>query len=385
MDYTDPILLTGDMIASLANPPTNNGNPGDADFGMNLSGVTALAGSDTLYRLDWFQNTNETDTELLNGQFWRLDVYDPASDPDGDPAVGNDGWTAVPGYEQLVPKSDLVNGLGSGDEYIVLEGPGGFLLYDLNGELPSSPTDLTYFEADTNGDPAKGDNDGELDFADAYGAICFCRGTSIDTPTGPRAIETLGAGDHILTLDCGAQTLRWIGRRRYPPEVVKRLPNLWPIRIRQGALGGGTPHSDLFVSPQHRVLVRSRIAQRMFGADEVLVAAKHLLAAPGFEVLSAPGEVEYYHLMFDRHEVVFANGAAAESLFAGTQAMKSVSAAARAEILTIFPSLGRIGPLARFPAARVLVQGRQGRSLIRRHLRNNKPLVEPALAAGELA
>lgn len=381
MEYTDPILLTGDMIASLANPPTNNGNPGDADFGMNLTGVTALAGSDTLYRLDWFLNTNATDTELLNGQFWRLDVYDPASDPDGDPAVGNDGWTAVPGYEQLVPKSDLVDGLGSGDEYIVLEGAGGFLLYDLNGGLPTTPTDLIYYEADTNGDPGGGDNDGELDFADAYAAICFCRGTKIDTPSGPRAIETCVAGDRILTLDRGVQTLRWIGRRRYPQEVVKRLPNLWPIRIRQGALGGGTPHSDLFVSPQHRVLVRSRIAQRMFGADEVLVAAKHLLAAPGFEVLSEPSEVEYFHLMFDRHEVVFANGAAAESLFTGAQAMKSVSAAARAEIFTIFPNLACTGPLARSPAARFLVQGRQGRSLARRHLRNNRELVEPVLMA----
>ena len=112
MAFTDPIILTGDMIASLTGTPTNNGNPGDADFGINLPGATALADSDTLYRLDWYQNVNTVDNEFLNGQFWRLDVYDPASDPDGDPAVGDDGWTAVSGYETLVPKQDIVSGLG---------------------------------------------------------------------------------------------------------------------------------------------------------------------------------------------------------------------------------------------------------------------------------
>ena len=35
--------------------------------------------------------------------------------------------------------------------------------------------------------------------------------------------------------------------------------------------------ADLTVSPQHRVLVRSRTAQKVFGTDEVLVAAKQLL------------------------------------------------------------------------------------------------------------
>ena len=51
-----------------------------------------------------------------------------------------------------------------------------------------------------------------------------------------------------------------------------------PIRIRAGTLGNGLPEADLIVSPQHRVLVRSGIARTLFGADEVLVAAKQLLA-----------------------------------------------------------------------------------------------------------
>jgi len=143
--------------------------------------------------------------------------------------------------------------------------------------------------------------------------MCLVRGTLIDTPDGTRPIEELAAGDLALTRDNGARPIRWIGRRRLEARVLSQVPRLRPVRIRAGALGPGIPSRDLCVSPQHRILVRSSIARRMFGCDEVLVAARQLLALDGIEVDESAGPVEYFHLLFDRHEIIFSNGAETES------------------------------------------------------------------------
>lgn len=201
------------------------------------------------------------------------------------------------------------------------------------------------------------------------GIPCFCRGTLIATDRGEIAVEKLAVGDLVQTRDHGLQPVRWIGGRALDALDLAAAPNLRPIRIRAGALGRGLPLSDLMVSPQHRVLVRSAIAQRMFGAPEVLVAAKQLLAIAGIEQVAAEA-VEYFHILFDRHEIVLSNGAETESLYTGAEALKSVGPAARDEILTLFPEL-RDGPAA---AARPLVPGGKARQMAERHARNGKAL-----------
>ncbi|MGA0616666.1 Hint domain-containing protein [Paracoccus sp. KR1-242] len=203
--------------------------------------------------------------------------------------------------------------------------------------------------------------------------FCFARGTLIETPDGPVAIEDLVVGDMVVTLDNGIQPIRWIGARKLGSGALMLHANLRPIRIRAGALGDGLPVQDLVVSPQHRVLVRSRIAQRMFGTSEVLVAAKQLLDLPGVEIASDLAEVEYFHMLFERHEVVIANGAKTESFYPGGEALKSVGPAAADEILALFPELAEMDHV---PApARVLASGRQGRRLAGRHAQNARALV----------
>lgn len=203
-------------------------------------------------------------------------------------------------------------------------------------------------------------------------ATCFTPGTLIETRTGPRAVETLVPGDLIATRDHGFQVLRWIGGVEIPAARLDLQPNLRPIRITAGALGTGLPARDLVVSPQHRVLVRSAIAQRMFGADEVLVAAKHLCTIPGIDVLRPEMGVTYLHLLFDRHELVMSNGGWTESLYIGPQAMQAMTPAARHEITALFPQLvAGIGP----QSVRPLTNARQARKLAERHLKNNRVLV----------
>jgi len=147
------------------------------------------------------------------------------------------------------------------------------------------------------------------------------------------------------------------------------------VRIRAGALGQGLPERDLMVSPQHRMLVQSRIARRMFDQDEVLVAAKHLTGLDGVEIADDVTEVTYIHFLCDRHEVVFAEGAPSESLYTGAQALKSVSPEAREEIFTLFPELRDCAPEALPTPARKLGKGRVCQNLIARHVKNEKPVV----------
>ena len=203
--------------------------------------------------------------------------------------------------------------------------------------------------------------------------VCFARGTLIQTKCGQVPIEDICAGDQVSTRDHGNQIVRWIGSRRVGAITFEAQPKLRPIRICAGALGQNIPTSDLIVSPQHRVLVRSKIARRMFDATEVLVAAKHLIHLDGIQISEDLDGIEYFHMLFDQHEIVFSNGAETESLFTGPEALKAVSRQARQEIFTLFPELQKVNytPVP----ARVLVSGRLGRKLAFRHEKNNRTLL----------
>ena len=134
-------------------------------------------------------------------------------------------------------------------------------------------------------------------------------------------------------------------------------------------MGGGFPERDLLVSRQHRMLVRSKITERMFGKAEVLIPAIKLIELPGIFIDESVDSVEYYHLLFDRHEIIYAEGAPTESLFTGPEALKSLSQEAREEILTIFPE---ITELSYKPEPACFVPpGKQQKRLIARHLKND--------------
>lgn len=161
-------------------------------------------------------------------------------------------------------------------------------------------------------------------------AVCLTRGTLIDTPEGPKYIEALREGDLVNTLDAGPQPVRWIGSRTMPATGA-----MAPVHIQAGALGN---LRDLSVSQNHRMLIRGPKAEILFGQRDVLVAAKHLVNDITIRIVEG-AEVEYFHMLFDTHQIIFAEACPTESLFPGEQALGTVTEAARAEILTIFPEL----------------------------------------------
>jgi len=211
---------------------------------------------------------------------------------------------------------------------------------------------------------------------DTTNVTCFTTGTLIRTIDGLKAVEDIRQGDMVWTKDDGYQAVRWIGSRHFGADALDGADNLRPIRIKAHSLGRGLPHRDLLVSQQHRMLVNSRITQRMTNEDEVLVAAKHLLQVDGIDVAQDVNTVTYVHFLFDRHQIVEAEGAQTESLFTGPEALKSVTAEARAEILAIFPELSELDH-GRLPSSvRVILSGRKGRKLAQRQKANGKQLTE---------
>tara|TARA_R110002049_G_scaffold23781_3_gene84486 strand:- start:95518 stop:96678 length:1161 start_codon:yes stop_codon:yes gene_type:complete len=204
---------------------------------------------------------------------------------------------------------------------------------------------------------------------------CFAQGTLVGTPYGPRPIETLRCGDMVNTLDNGAQPLRWTARRRIGPLAVMANAALRPIKITRGALGDGIPARDLVVSPQHRILLSSHTAQRMFGTKQVLAPAKALLDLPGVAYAVNGRGVTYIHLLFDTHQILFSHGVASESLFMGASAASALGADRIAEIERLFAASNSGGQLPSKHPARPFVKVRQGKRLVARHQANEKPLV----------
>ena len=208
--------------------------------------------------------------------------------------------------------------------------------------------DVTY----TNPDPGAGggksgfatlDDGSTLTFSEIENVIiCFAQGTRISTAQGLRPVEELQVGDLVVTRDHGLQPVRWAGRR-----AVAAQGAMAPIRFEAGALGNCRP---LLVSPQHRMLITGSDATMYFGESEVLVSAKHLVNG-GSVVMRPGGMVTYVHILFDDHEIVYAEGVASESFYPGDTGLSAVDEAAREELFTLFPELrdpaGNYGTTAR--------------------------------------
>lgn len=349
-------------------------------------------GEDTLYGgIDNDELFGEGDNDELYGEDGDDTLHGQGGDDTLTGGAGADAFGLGEGGADLITDFDTTTGIGDGikennDRVDLSAFYNDTTLAAWNLANPENQYDspLQWLRAEqstgvlTSANGVRIQFDGEA--VDAYSlsaentnVTCFTRGTLIGTPNGAVAIENLRVGDLVMTRDHGPQPIRWIGSRLLSCADLTDNPKLRPVRISAGALGPDIPQSDLIVSPQHRILVRSNIAQKMFGTHEVLVAAKQLLQVTGIDIDQKPGGVEYFHILFDRHEVVLSNNAETESLFTGPEAMKSIGSAARAEIFAIFPELQELDYEPQ--AARLLTSGRLARKLAVRHQQNSRALV----------
>ncbi|MFP7672680.1 Hint domain-containing protein [Marivita sp. S0852] len=219
-----------------------------------------------------------------------------------------------------------------------------------------------------------------IDSAD-FRIVCFCGDTFIDTPTGTKQVSHFRKGDLVTTVDGAALGVIDLYARKVRPLELAREARLLPVRIRTGALGNGCPTRDLRLSRQHRVMMASRIAARLCRHTEILIPAHKLIGVPGVDLDRSMQPVTYYHLLLERHAVLIANGAPAESLFLGAG-----SEFGGHDIGTAIAGAPDTAQHSRqMVPARPFVDGKMAKKLVAAHLRHGRPVLEewtPAKATG---
>jgi hypothetical protein len=302
---------------------------------VTRGGVRALGPAAAIYTVRMEQVT-VGETQIQNGQF--MTIFDAT------------GAVVMP---KTTVQPDRYQGRGGGDEHLIVPGPA--FVIDLRGLAPG-PATMVFDQSAEAAGLVLGDNDGELDFTDIRADFpCFARGVRIETPDGDRTVETLRAGDPVMTLDSGPQPVLWIGRRRLvlgAPGDPRR-----PVAIRAGALGPLGPSHDLTVSAQHRILLVGQ------GASGVLGPARGLLGLRGVRVLRGCRSVEYFAILLPAHGLLRANGCWTESFYPGRWILSAMPPGARRDLLRAAPGLG-LGAVAVYgPMARPALNVRQTRAL----------------------
>lgn len=270
-------------------------------------------------------------------------------DQDDDDDIGNAGGDTVNGSDVTAswPGDTVTINTASGNITYT-----GITFYTADGSRYFTPTDGQVMQSGTFVSSTFVNTDAPLDVND-LGPSCFTPGTMIETPGGQVPIEELRTGDLVTTLDDGAQPIRMILRDRF-----RAAGNLAPVRFDPGAIGNEAP---LIVSPQHRMLISGWQAELYCGQQEVLVAAKHLVNGTSVRTVSG-GVVEYIHLLFDQHQIVFGGGIPSESYFPGRADMPQ-NEETMVELLTLFPQI-RIKANADMATARPVIRGREAQLLI---------------------
>lgn len=188
---------------------------------------------------------------------------------------------------------------------------------------------------------------GITDVGFVHGTIaCFAGGSRILTSAGTMAVEALRPGDLVQTLDNGLQKLRWVGARQVPSEG-----RFAAVLIPAGTFGD---HGALKVSPMHRLLLTGWQAELYCGEPEVLVKAAHLVRAGLLRQDHSGRPVTYYHLLFDRHEIICAEGLWSESYMPAPSGLVAIDMETQGEVEALFPemALQNYGAIARTEASR---------------------------------
>ncbi|NSX54208.1 Hint domain-containing protein [Parasulfitobacter algicola] len=219
--------------------------------------------------------------------------------------------TTFPANSQL--QSEFITTFSSGLQIVAirLNPPGngasdlitvGYAVYDPNGN-PVNPPPGTNI-----GSIIDNERTGTVDYDDIS---CFTSGTLIETPKGMVQIDHLKPGDQVLTRHNGIQDIVWIGESWISQLDMVCFPALKPISIPYDFVGG---QRDLLVSPQHRIMLRTPIAELLFGEPDILVSAKYLSKwLPAGKPINSG--IKYLHIACKNHEIVNADGIWAETLY----------------------------------------------------------------------
>lgn len=256
----------------------------------------------------------DDDLSLKFGQSGEFDLLD------NDSSTTSTDLTITHINGQPVSSGDSVT-LPSGE--VIELTPTGFVMASVGTEVDENV--FTYTVED-------GDGNIDVGFVTLTTTPCFTSGTRIKTPEGERVIDDLAPGDLVDTLDHGPRPLIWVGRSQRHAIGADA-----PIEINAGVLGA---LRDTSISPQHRVLIKDPTAALLYGADEVLVKAQHLINGRSIRRAPSGRSVTYFHLLFDRHEIIFGDGILSESFQPGKQTTSSFDPVLNASLRQVIASRG---------------------------------------------
>ncbi len=344
----------GLMIANTSAASGSSVNVSGAITGNGSGGFNIVIDTPTIY-------SNVTLNGTIKNGTWNINAAGGALTPNTDSVTNqtfvfaDNTGTLVIGTDQLAtiltPPSGISNFTTVTNPNLELDLIGGFqgtiagfaagdqIVIDTArpASLNPNPVNATQLLVEDN---INGATEGTLTFATAamamlaYGGLtavaCYATGTSIETVDGPRSVETLRAGDEVVTLLGGPGRIVWVGSRTVDCAHHPRPESLWPVCIREGAFGAGDA-----------------------GAGSVCVAGSRDLcrwcADPG-EVLDQRGSVRqvkrrtvtYHHIELEQHDVVLAEGLPAETyLDTGDRARFAGGA-----VQTLYPDFGGAASIA---------------------------------------
>ena len=203
-------------------------------------------------------------------------------------------------------------------------------------------------------------SDRDQGVAIATAVVCFAVNVQIMTEFGELPIQDLRVGDRVLTLDRGFQPIRWIGSRQLSASELEASPGWRAVRIARGAFGPNVPSRPLKLSRQHRVFIAP-------GPDgeAALLPVKDCLDLDGVDEPPPSGGISYFHILMDRHDIVFANGQSCETLWTGEMVREDLESGPG------FPAID----MADYTPARRFLKGAEARARVSARKAGGGPMV----------
>ena len=281
---------------------TNGGSVDIEPAGILIGGTVGVGGSIEV-------ETGGTISDAVIDNTGLLDLQNGAN------ATGMIGFGAAGGTLEF-DSSNLptmpITGMAVGD---TIDLGGGYVPYDPTGsaavlsgnQLQVIENGATY---DLQLDPAQNFNGDRFQlatdnnngtFITEEAIPCFLPGTRILTTRGEIAVEDMAVGDTVITFSGRRRPVCWVGHGSGLATRGRRSATT-PVIVRKGALADSVPNADLRVTKGHSLFI-----------DDVLIPVEFLVNHRSIRWDDRAQEVMVYHLELDKHDILIANGAAAES------------------------------------------------------------------------
>ena len=138
----------------------------------------------------------------------------------------------------------------------------------------------------------------------AFGLVA---GTQVGTQHGWCDVADVSVGDQVLTFDGGLQTVVSVDCQTLTTNGELTPADASPLFVPAEALGN---KNDMFLLPQHSVMIESDVAEEVFNDPFVMVPALSLEGFRGIARMPPPKEIDIITLCFAQDEVVFTNSGA---------------------------------------------------------------------------